>query len=110
MDYSKIFDAKYYCDKERDEYEYESSTGSISITKKKVKNVNVYMAHLTFKKFDRFKTYYHSTATISKAAQNTGAIFCVNSSAAKVNGGGEMHNGVIPDFSAEKYCTPALYS
>ena len=110
MDFTNVYDAKYYCDRQKDEYEYESTTGSISITKKRVSNVNVYMAHLTFNKYDRFKTYYHATATTSQASKNTDAIFCVNSSAAKANGSGEMHDGVIPSFSAEKYCTPALYS
>ena len=110
MDYTNVYDQKYYIDRQNDEYEYESSTGSISIKKKRVSNVNVYMAHLTFKKYSRFKTYYNSTATTSKASATNNAIFCVNGSAAKINGSGEMHNGTIPDFSAEKYCTPALYS
>lgn len=89
---------------------YQSPTGSIIITREKIENVNVYCAHLTFKDYSRFKTYYHPTATTSQAAATTKAIFCVNGSAAKINGSGEMHDRIIPDFSAEKYCTPALYS
>lgn len=89
---------------------YQSKTGSIEITKEKIENVNVYIAHLIFTDYTRFKTVYHSTATTSQAANYVNAIFCVNGSAAKINGSGEMHDRIIPDFSAEKYCTPALYS
>lgn len=89
---------------------YESSTGSIVITRETYQNVNVYIAHLTFSDYTRFKTYYHASATTSKAAALTNAILCVNGSAEKLNGGGEMHDKVIPDFSITKSCTPALYS
>lgn len=89
---------------------YSSPTGSIIITKDKVQNVNVYCAHLTFSDYTRFKTFYNASATASKAAALTNAIFCVNGSAEKINGGGEMHDRVIPDFSISKSCTPALYS
>lgn len=110
MDYTKVSDPVYICDRQNDIYRYESSTGNINITKRRISNVNVYIAHLQFSDYHRFKTYYHPSATTSQAAANVNAIFCVNNSAAKDNGGGEMHDSVIPDFSAEKYCTPALYS
>ena len=89
---------------------YTSPSGSIVITKEKYQNVNVYAAHLTFTDYSRFKTIYHASATTSKAAALTNAIFCVNGSAEKLNGGGEMHDRIIPDFSITKSCTPALYS
>ena len=110
MNYELVFDPALVCDKQNNIYFYEDSTCSISITKQVLANVNVYMAHLVFADYHRFKTYYHASATTSQAAGALGAIFCVNGSAAKINGSGEMHDGVIPDFSAEKYCTPALYS
>ena len=71
--------------------------------------VNVYLAHLTFTDYKQFGTYYHPSATASQAAPILGAVFLVNGSAAKINGSGEMHQGVIPEFSANKYCTPGLY-
>lgn len=89
---------------------YSSPSGSIVITKERVQNVNVYCAHLTFTNYMRFKTIYHPSATASRAAALVGAIFCVNGSAEKLNGGGEMHDRDIPSFSAGKSCTPALYS
>ena len=91
-------------------WQYKDSTVNISITKETVSNVNVYAAHLVFSDYTRFKTYYNTSATTSKAAAATKAIFCTNGSAAKINGSGEMHNRVIPSFSSTKYCTPALYS
>lgn len=89
---------------------YTSPTGTITIEKQVISKVNVYMAHLVFKDYTRFKTFYNASATTSKAAVLTSAILCVNGSAAKINGSGEMHDGLIPDFSLGKYCTPALYS
>lgn len=95
---------------EDNKYKYESKTGTIEIFKEKYCNVNVYAAHLQFTDYTRFKTFYHPSATTSHAAALTGAVFCINGSAAKINGSGQMHDGVVPDFSINKVCTPGLYN
>ena len=89
---------------------YKSETGNIEIFKEFYQKVNVYAAHLQFTNYSRLKTIYHPSYNTSQIAAATGAVFCVNGSAAKLNGLGEVHDGVIPDFCKNCWVSPALYS
>ena len=89
---------------------FSDDTATVEILSERVNNVNVYAAHLVFSDYTRFKTCYNSSATTSQMAYAKEAVLCVNGSAALINGSGEMHDGVIPSFSKDKYCPPALYS